>query len=75
MKTKTFLLGLLIAGSALFFGVSNTVNAETTVVSSNSHQLNVPVRVELQWINGTLWIIVYDADDNIIQASAVGHGD
>jgi hypothetical protein len=75
MKTKTFILGLLITLSAIFFGVSNTVNAETNIVNKNTQQINGEIRIEIKLINGVLWIIVYDADENIIQASAIGHGD
>ena len=75
MKAKSFLLALLIAISTLLFGVLNTVNAETINVNSTVQQVDGEFRVELKWINGVLWIIIYDTDENIIHASAVGHGD
>ena len=72
MKTKTLFIGLLIILSTLFFGVINTAKAETT---TSSQQTVLQPRVELVWINGVLWIIVYDSDENIVQASAVGHSE
>ena len=73
MKLKSILLALLITLSTLFFGVSNTVNAEAINNYSNTQQDNSGERVELKWIDGVLWIIIYDADENIIHASAIGH--
>jgi len=73
MKLKSILLGMLITLSTLLFGFSNTAKAENTNSVSNTQQVNSEIRVELKWINGVLWIIVYDSDENIIQASAVGH--
>lgn len=70
MKTKSIILAVLITLSTLFFGITNTAKAETT--NSAQHTALQP-RVEIVWINGVLWIIVYDTDENIIQASAVGH--
>ena len=73
MKTKSITIGLLIVISSLFaFANSNTAKAETT---TGTEQQSVLPRVEFVWINGVLWIIVYDADENIIQASAVGHSE
>jgi len=65
----------LIALSTLLFGVSSIVNAKSLNVNSNVQQVLEEYRVEYVWINGVLWRIVYDADENIIQATAVGHAD
>ncbi|MCX6158628.1 MAG: hypothetical protein WCK13_01515 [Ignavibacteriota bacterium] len=73
MKLKSVLLGMLITISTLSFGISNTVKAEDGNINTITQQLNGEISVEIQWINGVLWIIVYDSDGNIIQASAVGH--
>jgi len=70
MKTKSIILAVLITVSTLFFGITNTAKAETT---NSTHHTALQPRVEIVWINGVLWIIVYDTDENIIQASAVGH--
>lgn len=75
MKLKTILLCMLITLSTLSFGYSNNIKAEETTSTSNTQQTALQPRVELVWINGVLWIIVYDADENIIQASAVGHSE
>jgi hypothetical protein len=69
MKVITLLFLLLITLSTLLFGISNTANAE------NTKQAVLQPRVEYVQINGVLWVIVYDADDNVIQASAVGHSE
>lgn len=69
MKVITLLFLLLITLSTLLFGISNTANAE------NTKQAVSQPRVEYVQINGVLWVIVYDADDNVIQASAVGHSE
>ena len=73
MKTKSIILGLLISLSTLFFGITNPVKAETTTAASGNLQTVLQPRVEFVWINGVLWIIVYDADENIIQVSSVGN--
>lgn len=73
MKLRTILLGVLITLSTLLFGISNTVKAENTKLFTNKQQTVLQPRVEFVWINGVLWVILYDADENIIQASAVGH--
>jgi hypothetical protein len=75
MKVKSILLAVLIALSTLLFGVSSIVNAKSLNVNSNVQQVLEEYRVEYVWINGVLWRIVYDADENIIQATAVGHAD
>ena len=75
MKLRTILLCMLITLSTLSFGISNTAKAENANSVSNTQQVNGETRVELKWINGVLWIIVYDSDENIIQASAVGHSE
>lgn len=72
MKTKSIFIGLLIILSSLFFGNVNTVKAETPV---SPEQTSLQPRIELVWINGVLWLIIYDADENIIQASAIGHAE
>jgi hypothetical protein len=71
MNTKSIILAVLITLSTLFFGIINSVKAETT----NSAQHVIQQRVEIVLINGVIWRIVYDADDNVIQASAVGHSE
>lgn len=71
MNTKSIIFALLIILSTLFFGIINSVKAETT----NSAQHVIQPRVEIVLINGVIWRIVYDADDNVIQASAVGHSE
>lgn len=75
MKLKSFFLGLLISLSTLSFGLPNTAKAEDVNHAANTQQTNGEIRVELVWINGVLWLIVYDADENIIQASAIGHAE
>jgi hypothetical protein len=75
MKVNTLLFLLLITLSTLLFGITNTAKAENTNLYSNSQQSISEIRVEHKWINGVLWVIVYDVDDNVIQASAVGHSD
>lgn len=75
MKTKSIFIGLLIILSTLLFGHTNNIKAEEMTSASGTQQVNGGIRVELVWINGVLWIIVYDADENIIQASAVGHAE
>jgi hypothetical protein len=71
MKSKSIILAVLITLSTLFFVIINSVKAETT----NSAQQVLQPRVEILLINGVIWRIVYDADDNVIQASAVGHSE
>ena len=71
MKVGLFLVAVLIALSTLVFGVSNFVNAAEIKTS----QVREDNRVEFVWINGVLWIIIYDADGNIVQASAIGHSE
>ena len=75
MKLKAPLLAVLITLSTLLFGVTNIVNAENVNVKSNVQANITENRVEFVIINGTLWKIVYDSDENIVQASAVGHAD
>jgi len=71
MKLKSIILVVLITLSSLLFGIANTVKAETTHFNSAYSTLTGEIRVEYVVINGTLWKIVYDSDENIIQASAV----
>jgi hypothetical protein len=71
MKLKSILLAVLITLSTTLFGVTNFVNAETASVNSTVSALTGEIRVEYVVINGVLWKIVYDSDENIIQASAV----
>ena len=75
MKLRNTFFVMLISLSALFFSLSNNAKAEDTTTGSNSQQVNGQIRVELVWIDGVLWIIVYDSDENVIQASAVGHSE
>ncbi len=72
MKVNTLLFLLLITLSTLLFGISSTAKAENTKLFTNLQQTVLQPRVEFVWIEGVLWKIVYDADENIIQASAVG---
>jgi hypothetical protein len=71
MKLKSILLAVLITLSTTLFGVANVVKAETANVNSTVSALTGEIRVEYVVINGVLWKIVYDSDENIIQASAV----
>ena len=71
MKVRLFLVAMLITISTIVFGVSNFVNAAEVKTS----QVSVDNRIEFVWINGVLWIIIYDADGNIVQASAIGHSE
>jgi hypothetical protein len=71
MKLKSILLAVLITLSTILFGVTNFVNAETSSINSTVSALTGEIRVEFVVVNGTLWKIVYDSDENIIQASAV----
>jgi hypothetical protein len=73
MKVRSFLYAILIAISVFFFGNLNTVRAGTADFMTNTIQNNGETRVEYVVKDGVLWIIVYDADENIVQASAVGH--
>jgi hypothetical protein len=66
---------VLITLSSLLFGFATAVNAESSNFSSNVSVLTGEIRVEFVVINGTLWKIVYDSDENIIQASAVVRAD
>ena len=75
MKVKATLLAVLISLSTLLFGVTNIVNANSVNVNSNINQVVTENRVEYVIINGILWKIVYDTDENIVQASAVGHAE
>jgi len=71
MKVRLFLVAMLITISTIVFGVSNFVNAAEVKTS----QVSVDNRIEFVWINGVLWIIIYDTDGNIVQASAIGHSE
>ena len=71
MKFKSTILVVLITLSSLLFGIVNLVNAETKNSNSTASVLTGEIRVEFVLVNGTLWKIVYDSDENIIQASAV----
>jgi hypothetical protein len=71
MKLKSILLAVLITLSTTLFGVANVVKAETANVNSTVSALTGEIRVEYVVINGVLWKIVYDSDENIVQASAV----
>jgi hypothetical protein len=71
MKLKSILLALLITLSTILFGVTNVLKAETAKINSTVSELTGEIRVEFVEINGILWKIVYDSDENIIQASAV----
>jgi hypothetical protein len=71
MRLKSFILVVLITLSSLLFGFANIVNAETKNTNSTASVLTGEIRVEFVVINGTIWKIVYDSDENIIQASAV----
>jgi len=71
MKFKSTILVVLITLSSLLFGIVNVVNAETKNSNSTASVLTGEIRVEFVLVNGTLWKIVYDSDENIIQASAV----
>jgi hypothetical protein len=73
MKAKSIILAVLITLSTLFFGITNSAKAETSIIKSGNIQSVLQPRVETVVINGVIWIIVYDADENIVQASAVGH--
>jgi len=75
MKLKSILLAVLITLSTTLFGVTNFVNAEIANVNSTVSALTGEIRVEYVVINGVLWKIVYDSDENIIQASAVVRAD
>jgi hypothetical protein len=75
MKLKSILLAVLITLSTTLFGVTNFVKAETSSVNSATSVLTGEIRVEFVVVNGTLWRIVYDSDENIIQASAVVRAD
>ena len=75
MKVKSILLAVLITLSTLLFGVTNIVNAESLNINKNVQQVTEEYRVVFVWIDGVLWRIVYDSDENIVQASAVGHVD
>jgi hypothetical protein len=75
MKLKSIILVVLITLSSLLFGIVNVVNAETKNSNSTACVLTGEIRVEFVIINGTLWKIVYDSDENIIQASAVVRAD
>ncbi len=75
MKVKATLLAVLISLSTLLFGVTNIVNANSVNVNSNINQVVTENRVQYVIINGILWKIVYDNDENIVQASAVGHAE
>jgi hypothetical protein len=75
MKLKSILLAVLITLSTILFGVNNAVKAETSEINSTVTELTGEIRVEFVVINGTLWKIVYDSDENIIQASAVVRAD
>jgi hypothetical protein len=68
---KSIILVVLITLSSLLFGIVNVVNAETKNANSTASVLTGEIRVEFVIIGGTLWKIVYDSDENIIQASAV----
>jgi len=71
MKLKSILLAVLISLSTILFGINNLANAETKNSNSATSVLTGEIRVEFVLVNGTLWKIVYDSDENIIQASAV----
>lgn len=71
MKLKSILLAVLITLSTILFGVTNVAKAETANINSSVSALTGEIRVEYVVINGTLYKIVYDTDENIIQASAV----
>jgi hypothetical protein len=75
MKLKSILLAVLIALSTILFGVTNAIKAETSEINSAVTELTGEIRIEFVVINGTLWKIVYDSDENIIQASAVVRAD
>jgi len=75
MKLKSIILVALMTVSSLLFGFANAVNAETKNISSSASVLTGEIRVVYQVINGTLWKIVYDSDENVIQASAVVRAD
>jgi hypothetical protein len=75
MKLKSILFAVLITLSTILFGATNTVKAETSKINSIVTELTNEIRVEFVVINGTLWKIVYDSDENIIQASAVVRAD
>jgi hypothetical protein len=75
MKLKSILLAVLITLSTILFGVTNVSNAETKNSNSTTSVLTGEIRVEYVVINGVLWKIVYDSDENIIQASAVVRAD
>jgi hypothetical protein len=75
MKLKSILLAVLIALSTILFGVTNALKAETSKINSTVTELTGEIRIEFVVINGTLWKIVYDSDENIIQASAVVRAD
>jgi len=73
MKVIILLFLLLITLSTLFFVISKTAKAEEINNTQHTQQTNGEIRVELKWIDGVLWIIVYDADENILQVTSVGH--
>jgi len=75
MKLKSIILAVLITLSTLLFGVTNFVKAENNTNNSASTALIGEIRIEYVVISGTLWKIVYDSDENIIQASAVVRAD
>ena len=75
MKLKSIVLAVLITLSTILFGVTNVSNAETKNSNSTTSVLTGEIRVEYVVINGVLWKIVYDSDENIIQASAVVRAD
>jgi hypothetical protein len=73
VKTKSIIIGLFLSVSTLLFGVPAIASANTSNINSAVQEYTTEIRVEIVCINGVLWSIVYDADENIVQASAIGH--